>query len=119
MITTTNYNPNNLSLGSIQNKKSREGIEYQAIPIFYDERKALVHLRGRFELLPDLNFDCSSSNYLVVEVDDANRELFEDFEKKLQSLAAVELELIKYDRVYLKIHLNYDGNMTPKFWKVF
>ena len=54
-----------------------------------------------------------------MEVDDDNRKLFEDFEEKLQSLTAYELKLIKYGRVYLKIYLNDDGDMVPKFWKVF
>ena len=44
--------------------------------------------------------------------------MFEDFEKKLQSLVEDEVKLIKYDRVYLKIYLN-EGKMIPKFWKVF
>ena len=50
MITTTNYNSQKISLGSLQDKKSREGVEYQNIPILYDGRKALVHLCGRFNL---------------------------------------------------------------------
>ena len=119
MITTTNYNPQKISLGLVQNKKSREGIEYQNIPILYDGRKAIVHLCGRFQLIPDFALDCSSSNSLDVEVDDDNRKLFEAFEEKLQSLTAYELKLIKYGRVYLKIYLNDDGDMVPKFWKVF
>ena len=118
MITTTNYNTQKISIGFLQDKKSREGIEYQNIPILYDGRKAIVHLCGRFQLIPDLTLDCSSSNSLAVEVDDDNRKLFEAFEEKLQSLTAVELELIKYGRVYLKIYLN-EGKMVPKFWKVF
>ena len=118
MITTTNYNSQKLSLGSLQNKKSREGIEYQNIPILYDGRKAIVHLCGRFQLIPDFTLDYSSSNSLTVEVDDDNRKLFKAFEEKLQSLTAVKLELIKYGRVYLKIYLN-EGKMVPKFWKVF
>ena len=118
MITTTNYNSQKISLGSLQNKKSREGIEYQNIPILYDGRKAIVHLCGRFQLIPDFTLDYSSSNSLAVEVDDDNRKLFEAFEEKLQSLTAVELELIKYGRVYLITYLN-EGKMVPKFWKVF
>ena len=50
MITTTNYNSQKISLGSLQDKKSREGVEYQNIPILYDGRNALVHLCGRFNL---------------------------------------------------------------------
>ena len=58
---------------------------------------------------------------LGVEVDDDNRKLFEDFEKKLQSLTGdCELKLIKeFDRVYLKIYVNDKGEMAPKFWEVF
>ena len=122
MITTTNYNTQKISLGSLQNKKSREGIEYQNIPILYDGKRAIVHLCGRFNLEEDVSFDSSPnySNSLGVDVDDDNRKLFEDFEKKLQSLTGDgELKLIKYDRVYLKIYVNDKGEMAPKFWEVF
>ena len=122
MITTTNYNSQKISLGSLREKKSKEGIEYQNIPILYDERNALVHLCGRFNLEEDVSFDSSPnySNSLGVEVDDDNRKLFEDFEEKIQSLTGdCELKLIKYGRVYLKIYVNDKGEMTPKFWEVF
>ena len=122
MITTTNYNTQKISLGSLQDKKSREGIEYQNIPILYDGKRAIVHLCGRFNLEEDVSFDSSPnySNSLGVEVDDDNRKLFEDFEKKLQSLTGDgELKLIKYGRVYLKIYVNDKGKMAPKFWEVF
>ena len=122
MITTTNYNTQKISLGSIQNKKSREGIEYQNIPILYDGKRVIVHLCGRFKLEEDVSFDSSPnySNSLGVDVDDDNRKLFEDFEEKLQSLTGDgELKLIKYDRVYLKIYVNDKGEMAPKFWEVF
>ena len=56
MITTTNYNTQKISLGSLQNKKSREGIEYQNIPILYDGKRAIVHLCGRFNLEEDVSF---------------------------------------------------------------
>ena len=122
MITTTNYNTQKTSLGSIQNKKSREGIEYQNIPILYDGKRSIVHLCGRFKLKEDVSFDSSPnySNSLGVDVDDDNRKLFEDFEEKLQSLTGDgELKLIKYGRVYLKIYVNDKGKMAPKFWEVF
>ena len=122
MITTTNYKPEKISIRGLQNKKSREGIEYQNIPILYDGKKAIVHLCGRFNLEEDVSFDSSPnySNSLGVEVDDDNRKLFEDFEKKLQSLTGdCELKLIKYGRVYLKIYVNDKGEMAPKFWEVF
>ena len=86
MITTNEYNTQKISLGSLQDKKSRDtGIRYQNIPILYDERNALVHLCGRFNLEEDVSFDSSPnySNSLGVEVDADNRKLFEDFEKKL------------------------------------
>ena len=121
MITTNEYNTQKISLGSLQNKKSREGIEYQNIPILYDGKKAIVHLCGRFNL-EDVSFDSSPnySNSLGVEVDADNRKLFEDFEKKLQSLTGdCELKLINYGRVYLKIYVNDKGEMAPKFWEVF
>ena len=122
MITTTNYNTQKISLGSLQNKKSREGIEYQNIPILYDGKRAIFHLCGRFNLEEDVSFDSSPnySNSLGVDVDDDNRKLFEDFEEKLQSLTGDdELKLIKYDRVYLKIYVNDKGEMAPKIWEVF
>ena len=122
MITTTNYNTQKISLGSLQNKKSREGIEYQNIPILYDGKRSIFHLCGRFKLEEDVSFDSSPnySNSLGVDVDDDNRKLFEDFEEKLQSLTGDgELKLIKCDRVYLKIYVNDKGEMAPKFWEVF
>ena len=107
MITTINYNTQKISIGLLQDKKSRDGKKYQNIPILYDGRKALVHLCGRFLLIPDLSFDVSSGNYdvideegitdnspdysysgsaycsVAIEVDADNRKLFEDFEKKI------------------------------------
>ena len=100
MITTKDYNTQKISLGSLQSKKLRDtGIMYQNIPILYDGRNALVHLCGRFKLEEDVSFDGSPnySNSLGVEVDADNRKLFEDFEKKLQSLAGVDrFKFIKY-----------------------
>ena len=136
MITTNDYNTQKLCLGSLQDKKSRDGEKYQNIPILYDGRKAIVRLCGRFDLrhsavsvadvqtlsVPVDDDDVVSVAVTVsaaVEVDADNKKLFEDFEKKLQSLVGSELKLIKYDdRVYLKIYLN-KGKMVPKFWKVF
>ena len=147
MITTTNYNSQKLSLGSLQNKKSRTGNRYQNIPILYDGRKALVHLCGRFRLLPGPSFYTSPENNNLVdetgitdnapdgysvalEVDADNRKLFEDFEKKIHS-EVVESEQTKIkewwgegvklikecDTVYLKIY--FDGSKpAPRFWKV-
>ena len=53
MITTTNYKPKKISIRGPQNKKSRTGNSYQNMPILYDGRKALVHLGGRFMVIPD------------------------------------------------------------------
>ena len=123
MITTTNYNSQKISLGLVQNKKSRNAKKYQNIPILYDGRRnALVHLCGRFLLIPDLSFDSSFDNYifadasaevtvdnsvdfsdkylsnsdsLAIEVDADNRKLFEGFEKKLQDEVGEKVKLIE------------------------
>ena len=147
MITTTNYKPEKISLGSLKNKKSKKEKKYQTIPILYDGRKALVHLCGRFRLLPGPSFytspenndfidetgitDNSSDGYsAALEVDADNRKLFEDFEKKIHS-EVVESEQTKIkewwgegvklikecDRVYIRIY--FDGSKpAPRFWKV-
>ena len=146
MITTTNYNSQKLSLASLKNKKSRTGNSYKNIPILYDGRKALVHLCGRFRLLPGPSFftspenndfidetgitDYSPDGYSVaLEVDADNRKLFEDFEKKIQSEVLESeqtkikewgegVKLIKeWDRVYLRIYFD-EGKPAPRFWKV-
>ena len=39
LISTNNFNVQELSLGNVQNKKSKEGKDYQNIPILYDEEK--------------------------------------------------------------------------------
>ena len=146
MITTTNYNSQKLSLASLKKKKSKKEKKYQTIPILYDGRKALVHLCGRFRLLPGPSFftspenndfidetgitDYSPDGYSVaLEVDADNRKLFEDFEKKIQSEVLEPeqtkikewgegVKLIKEcDRVYLRIYFD-EGKPAPKFWKV-
>ena len=70
MITTTNYNPQNLYIGSLQEKKSRDGKKYQSIPIFYDGKEPLVHLCGRFQLIEDVFPDDFGdiAHCLVIEV---------------------------------------------------
>ena len=101
MITTTNYNSQKLSLGSLQNKKSRTGNSYQNIPILYDGRKAIVHMCGRFMVIPDYvvappgkraieevaimgdNFGNKGTYSIAIEVDADNRKFFEDFEGEL------------------------------------
>ena len=101
MITTTNYKPEKISIGGLQNKKSRTGNRYQNIPILYDKRKAIVHLCGRFMVIPDYvvappgkraieevaimgdNFNNNDTYSIAIEVDADNRKFFEDFEGEL------------------------------------
>ena len=101
MITTTNYKPEKISIRGLQNKKSRTGNSYQNIPILYDGRKAIVHLCGRFMVIPDYvvappgkraieevaimgdNFGNKDTYSIAIEVDADNRKLFEDFEGQL------------------------------------
>ena len=149
MITTTNYNSQKISLGSLQNKKSRLGKKYQNIPILYDGRKAIVYLCGRFRLLPGPSFYTSPENNNLVdetgitdyapdgysvalEVDADNRKLFEDFEKKIHS-EVVESEQTKIkewwgegvklikecDRVYLKIYFDGSSSRIEELWSRF
>ena len=115
LILTSNYNVQKLSLGSVQDKKSRDGNKYQNIPILYDGKKARVRLSGRFKIkeFGDLS--------LVVKVDDDNRKLFEEFEEKLRSLSIGKkdsLKLIKGDNFYLKIYTKPNGKINAKFWKL-
>ena len=108
MITTTNYKHEKISIRGIQNKKSRTGNSYKNIPIFYDKRKAIVHLCGRFMVIPDYapassasvvappgkraieevaimgdNFGNKDTYSIAIEVDACNRKFFEDFEDVL------------------------------------
>ena len=61
MITTTNYKPEKISIGGLKHKTSRTGNRYQNMPILYDERKAIVHLCGRFMVIPDVYSSLRSS----------------------------------------------------------
>ena len=140
MITTTNYKPEKISIGGLQNKKSRTGNRYQNIPI--------LHLCGRFMVIPDYvvappgkraieevaimgdNFNNNDTYSIAIEVDAYNRKFFEDFESELMyflenypgepwSSSTIEkVRLIqKNDKVYLKLY--FDGGVpVPKFWKV-
>ena len=104
MITTTNYKPGKISIRGLQNKKSRTGNSYQNIPILYDGRKAIVHLCGRFMVIPDYapgkraapattcieevaimgdNFGIKDTYSIAIEVDSDSRKFFEDFEGQL------------------------------------
>ena len=147
MITTTNFKPEKISIGGLQNKKSRTGNRYQNIPILYDERKAFVHLCGRFMVIPDYvvappgkraieevaimgdNFGNKDTYSIAIEVDADNRNLFEDFEGELMYFlenypgepwpesVTDNIRLIQKNKVYLKLYFD-EGKPVPKFWKV-
>ena len=135
MITTTNYKPGKISIRGLQNKKSRTGNSYQNIPILYDGRKAIVHLCGRFMVIPDYapagdNFGNKGTYSIAIEVDADNRKLFEDFEDVLgyylesypgepwPESVTDNIRLIqKNDKFYLKLYFD-EGRPVPKFWKV-
>ena len=135
MITTTNYKREKISISGIQNKKSRTGNSYKNIPIFYDGRKAIVHLCGRFMVIPDYapagdNFGNKGTYSIAIEVDADNRKFFEDFEDVLgyylenypgepwPESVTDNIRLIqKNDKVYLKLYFD-EGKPVPKFWKV-
>ena len=120
LISTGNFKKEKLSLGNVQNKKSRDGNKYQNIPIFYDGKNVRVRLSGRFKLkkFGDLS--------LVVQVDDDNRKLFDEFEEKLRTLAYEQslagkkdsLKLIKGDNFYLKMYNKPNGKINVKFWRL-
>ena len=113
LISTSNFNVQKLSLGDVQNRKSRDGNKYQNIPIIYDGKKARVRLSGRFQVkeFGDLS--------LVVQVDDDNRKLFEEFGEKFNTLSVGSLNLIKGDNFYLKIYTKPNGKINVKFWELF
>ena len=56
---------------------------------------------------------------LVVQVDDDNKKLFEEFEDKLRTLTNYPLEWIKGENIYLKIYSKINGKMNVKFWELF
>ena len=114
LISTSNFKKEKLSLGNVQNKKSRERKDCQNIPILYDGKNVRVRLSGRFKLkeFGDLS--------LVVQVDDDNRKLFEEFEEKLRTLISDNsLKWVKEDNVYLKIYTKPNRKMNVKFWELF
>ena len=114
LITTNNFKTKKLFLGNVQNKKSKEGKDYQNIPILYDGKIVRVRLSGRFKFkeFGDLS--------LVVQVDDDNRKLFEEFEEKLGTLINNKtIKWVKKDNVYLKIYNKPNGKMNVKFWHLF
>ena len=148
MITTTNYKPEKISIGGLQNKKSRTGNRYQNIPILYDERKAIVHLCGRFMVIPDYvvappgkraieevaimgdNFNNNDTYSIAIEVDAYNRKCFEDFESELmyflenypgEPWSSSTIEKVRLIQKNDKVYLKlyFDGGKpVPKFWKV-
>ena len=88
-ISTSNFNVQKLSLVNFQNKMTRDGINYyQNIPILYDGKNVRIRLSGRFKLkeLKQSSNQRTGDFSLVVQVDDDNRKLFEEFEKKLRTL---------------------------------
>ena len=108
LISTNNFKKEKLSLGKAQTKKSKEGKDYQNIPILYDGSEIVsVRLSGRFKFkeFGDLS--------LVVQVDDDNRKLFKEFEEKLGTLINDKsLKCVKKDNVYLKIYNKPNGKMN-------
>ena len=56
---------------------------------------------------------------LVVQFDDDNRKLFEEFGKKFNTLSGGSLNLVKVDNFYLKIYIKPNGKMNVKFWELF
>ena len=148
MITTTNYKPGKISIRGLQNKKSRTGNSYKNMPILYDGRKAIVHLCGRFMVIPDYvvappgklaieevaimgnNFSNNDTYSIAIEVDADNRKLFEDFECKLMDFlenypeepwSSSTIEKLRLIQKNDKVYLKlyFDGGKpVPKFWKV-
>ena len=125
LITTNNFKTKKLSLGNVQNKKSKEGKDYQNISILYEKEIARIRMRERFRLKEFGKFGALKSSAsqceelsLVVQVDDDNRKLFEEFEEKLSSLSNYKLKWIKKEYVYLKIYNKNNGKMNVKFWKL-
>ena len=113
-ISTSNFNVQKLSLESVQSKKSRDGNKFQNIPILYDAKKARVRLSGRFQVkeLGDLS--------LIVQVDDDNRKVFEEFEVKLWHLSGdCPLKLIRGDSFYLKIYTKPNGKNECQILAIF
>ena len=76
-------------------KKSKEGKDYRSIPIFYDEENARIRMSGRFKLkeLEQSSNQRTGDLSLVVQVDDDNRKLFEEFEEKLRTLIMINLKV--------------------------
>ena len=114
LISTNNFKKEKLSLGNVQNKKSKEGKNYQNIPILYDGKIVRVRLSGRFKFkeFGDLS--------IVFQVDDDNRKLFEEFEEKLRTLINDKsLKWVKEDNVYLKTYKKPNRKMNVKFWELF
>ena len=112
-ILISNFNVQKLSLGDVQNKKSRDGNKYQNIPILYDGKKEIVKQSGRFQVkeFGDLS--------LVEQVDDDNRKLFEESGETFNTLSGGSLNLMKGDNFYLKIYTKPNEKMNVKFWELF
>ena len=114
LISTSNFKKEKLSLGKVQYRKSKEGKDYQNIPILYDGKIVRIRVSGRFKLkkFGDLS--------LVVQVDDDNRKLFDEFKEKMRTLINDKsLKWVKEDNVYLNIYTKLNGKMNVKFWELF
>ena len=79
-------------------------------------------MSGRFKLkeLEQSSNQRTVDLSLVVQVDDDNRKLFEEFEDKLRiHINDKSLKWVKEDNVYLKIYNKPNGEMNVKFWQLF
>ena len=72
-----------------------------------------MRLSGRFQVK-------EFSDLSLVQVDDDNRKLFEEFEEKLRHLSrSGSLKLAKENNFYFKIYTKPNGKMNVKFWELF
>ena len=72
-----------------------------------------MRLSGRFQVK-------EFSDLSLVQVDDDNRKLFEEFEEKLRHLSrSSSLKLTKENNFYLKIYTKPNGKTNVKFWELF
>ena len=101
MITTTNYKPEKFLLADFKTKNQELGIDIKTYQFCMTKKKAIVHLCGRFMVIPDYvvappgkraieevaimgdNFNNNDTYSIAIEVDAYNRNFFEDFESEL------------------------------------
>ena len=148
MITKLIINLKKFLLADFKTKNQELGIDIKNIPILYDERKAIVHLCGRFMVIPDYvvappgkraieevaimgdNFNNNDTYSIAIEVDAYNRKFFEDFESELmyflenypgEPWSSSTIEKVRLIQKNDKVYLKlyFDGGVpVPKFWKV-